>query len=68
MIYKNFSCNCFGNNKVKICETCGVLQKKVNYLSKTVSKLTSGTASLSALLGSQNCVFNKANIGFHEGC
>jgi len=53
---------------VKICETCGVLQKKVNYLSKTVSKLTSGTASLSALLGSQNCVFNKANIGFHEGC
>jgi len=67
MIYKNSSCNCSENNKVKICETCGVLQKKVNYLSKTVSKFTVGTASLNALLGSQNCVFNKACIGFHEG-
>jgi len=54
MIYKNSSCNCSENNKVKICETCGVLQKKVNYLPKTVSKFTVGTASLNALLGSEN--------------
>jgi len=67
MIYKNSSYNCSENSKVKICETYGVLQKKVNYLSKTVSKFTVGTTSLNALLGSQNCVFNKAGIGFHEG-
>jgi len=56
MIYKSSSCNCSENGKMTNCE---VLQGKVNYLIITVSKLSMGTANLNALLGSQNCVFNK---------
>jgi len=67
MIYKSSSCNCYENGKVTNCENCEVLQGKVNYLIKTVSKLSMGTANLNALLGSQNCVFNKAGIGFQKG-
>jgi len=67
MIYKSSSCNCSENGKVTNCENCEVLQGKVNYLIKTVSKLSMGIANLNALLGSQNCVFNKADIGFQEG-
>ena len=47
---------------VKIVKFC-----KVNYLIKIVSKLSMGTENLNALLGSQDCVFNKAGIGFQEG-
>jgi len=36
-------------------------------LIKTISKFSKGTANLNALLGSQNCVFNKANIRFQDG-
>ena len=45
------------------CENCEVLQKKVKYLITTASKLTMGTANLNAILGTQNCVFEKAGIG-----
>ena len=45
------------------CENCDVLQKKVNYLITTTSKLSMGTANLNASLGSQNCVFEKAFQG-----
>jgi len=45
------------------CENCEVLQKKVNYLITTASKLTMGIANLNAILGSQKCVFEKAGIG-----
>jgi len=38
----------------------------VNYLIKIDSKLSMGTANLNLLLGSQNCVFNKAGIGFQD--
>ena len=51
------------SNKPTNCENCGVLQKKVNYLITTASKLTMGTTNLNAILGSQNCVFEKARIG-----
>jgi len=49
MIYKNSSCNCSKNRKVTNCGKCEVLQQKVNYLSKIVSKFTVGTASLNAV-------------------
>jgi len=43
-------------------ENCQALQKKVNYLITTASKLLMGTANLNAILGSQNCVFEKTGI------
>ena len=49
------------------CENCKALQKKVNYLITTASKLSMGTANLNAILGSQNCVFEKAGIGYQIG-
>jgi len=67
MIYKSSSCNGSENGKMTNYENCKVLQGKVNYLIKTVSKLSMGTANLNTLLGSQNSVFNKAGIGFQEG-
>jgi len=67
MIYRSSSCNCSENGKVTNCENCKVLQGKVNYLIKTFSKLSMGTSYLNALPDSQNCVFNKADIGFQEG-
>jgi len=45
------------------CENCAVLQSKVSYLISTASKLSMGTSNLNAILGSQNCVFEKAGIG-----
>jgi len=50
------------SSKPSNCENCEVLQKKVNYLITTASKLTMGRANLNAILGSQNCVFEKAGI------
>jgi len=51
------------SNKPANCENCEVLQKKVNHLIITASKLTMGTTNKNAILGSQNCVFEKAGIG-----
>jgi len=64
MIYKSSSCSCSESGKVTNCENCEVSQGKVNYLIKIVFKLSMGTANLNKLLGSQNCVFNKASTGF----
>jgi len=49
------------------CENCAVLQSKVSYLISTTSKHSMGTANLNALLGSQNCVFEKAGIAYQVG-
>ena len=57
----------FGSSKPINCENCDALQRKVNYLITTASKLSMGTANLNAILGSQNCVFEKANIGYQSG-
>jgi len=62
MIYKASSD--FDSSKTTNCENCFVLQKKVNYLINTASKLSMGTANLNAILGSQNCVFEEADIGY----
>jgi len=51
------------SSKPANCENCEVLQKKVNYLITIASKLTMGTTNLNAIMGSQNCVFEKAGIG-----
>ena len=51
------------SSKPTKCENCECLQKKVNYLINTASKLTMGTTNLNAILGSQNYVFEKAGIG-----
>jgi len=39
------------------------LQNNVNYLITPTSKLSIGTANLNAILGFQNCAFEKAGIG-----
>ena len=49
------------------CENCEVLQKKINYLITTSSKLSMGTGNLNANLGSQNCVYEKVYIGYQPG-
>jgi len=67
MIYESSSCSCSKKGKLTNFENCEVLQEKVNYLIKTASKLSMGTTNVNALLGYQNCVFNKAGIGFQEG-
>jgi len=59
--------NCENCSKPVDCENCTVLQNKVNYLITTASKLSMGTTNLTALLGSQNCVFEKAGIGYQAG-
>jgi len=65
MIYKASSD--FDSSKPTNCENCSVLQKKVNYLITTTSKISMGTANLNAILGSQNFVFEKAGIGYQCG-
>ena len=49
------------------CENCVVLQSKMSYLISTASKFSMGTTNLNALLGWQNCVFEKAGIGYQAG-
>jgi len=49
------------------CENCEALRNKVNYLITTASILSMGTANLNAILGSQNCVFEKASIDYQTG-
>jgi len=39
----------------------------VSYLISTASKLSMGTTNLNGLLGSQNCVFEKAGIDYQVG-
>jgi len=45
-------------------KNCEVVQAKVKYLMKTSSKQALGTTNLNVLLGSQNCLFDKAEIGY----
>ena len=54
----------FDSSKPINCENCDVLQRKVNYLITTASKISMRTTNLNVILGSQNCVFEKANIGY----
>ena len=49
------------------CGNCEALQKKVNYLITTTSMFSMGTTNLNVILGSQNCVFEKAGIGYQIG-
>ena len=52
---------------IKTCENCKNLEKKVEYLLKTLSNFTKGRENLETLLGSQNVVFNKNAIGYNPG-
>jgi len=65
MIYKASSS--LDSSQPVNCENCEALQNKVNYLITTASRLSMGTANLNAILGSQNCVFEKAGIGYQTG-
>ena len=67
MIYKSAASRDFDSSKLANCADCIVLEKKVNYLIKYASRLSMGTANLNAILGSQNCVFGKACIGYQCG-
>ena len=49
---------------IKPCENCTTLNNQVNYLLKTCAKFTRGKANMEAILGSQNCVFGKAGLGY----
>ena len=49
---------------IKPCENCTTLKNQVNYLLKTCAKFTRGKANLEVVLGSQNCVFGKAGLGY----
>jgi len=61
MLYKNSSCKCDS----LVCENCESLEKKVNYLVKTMDKLSKGKSNFENVLASQNCVFGKAGLGFN---
>ena len=65
MIYKAF--NDFDFSQPTNSKKCVVLQKKVNYLITTTSKLSIGTTNLNAILDSQNGAFEKAGIGYQCG-
>jgi len=57
MIYSN-SVDCSEKQMaIKPCENCTTLKNHVKYLLKT-------KANLEAVLGSQNCVFGKAGLGY----
>jgi len=62
--YNSANSSRFNSSKPIDCENCVVLQNKVNYLVSTTSKLSMGTTNLNALLGTENCVFEKAGIGY----
>jgi len=52
------------SSKPAKCENYKVIQAKVKYLVKTSSKHVLGTTNLNVVLGSQNCMFDKARIGY----
>jgi len=62
IIYKAYMCNEVESCKSTKCEKCEVLQEKVNYLMKTVTRISLGIANLNVILGFQNYVFNKVII------
>jgi len=64
IIYKAFS-NIDSSKPVNY-ENCEVLQNKVNYLITTASRLSMGTTNLNVILGSQNCVSEKAGIRYQS--
>ena len=65
IIYNN-STDCFRNQSAeRSCENCTVLKNQVKYLIKTCARFTRGEANLEAVLGSQNCMFGKAELGFN---
>ena len=64
MIYNN-SVDCSEKQlAIKPCENCTTLKNQVKYLLKTCAMFTRGKANLEAVLGSQNCVFGKAELGY----
>jgi len=62
IFYKRYYCKCAD---IKNCENCDSLQKKVQYLVKTLDMFSRGQSNLEAVLGSQNCVFRKTGLGYN---
>jgi len=52
ILYKKSSCKCDS----LVCENCESLEKKVNYLVKTVDKILKGKSNFENVLASQTCV------------
>ena len=67
MIYKSAASDDFDSCRPTNCENCVVLKNKVNYLIKTASRLYMRITNLNTILRSQNCVFQKASIGYQCG-
>jgi len=65
MIYKASSS--LDSSQPVNCENFEALQNKVNYLITIASRHSMGTANLNAILGSENCVFEKVGIGYQTG-
>jgi len=66
LIYKNLT-YCYKNKLIsKPCENCTILENKVKNLLKTCARFTRGKTSLELVLGSQNCYFGKAGIGYNS--
>jgi len=61
ILYKNSSCKCDSI----VCENCENLEKKVHYLVRTVDKISKDKSNFENVLAFQNCVFEKAILGFN---
>jgi len=52
------------NVSIKTCENYKGLENKVEYILKTLSKFTMGSANLETILRSQNVVLSKHGLGY----
>jgi len=64
MIYSNSVDRSEKQLAIKPCENCTTLKNQVKYLLKTCAKFTRGKPNLEVVLGSQNCIFGKAGLGY----
>jgi len=61
LIYKNSSYECDSS----FCKNCESLENKINYLVKTVDKLSKEKSNFENVLASQRCIFGKSGHGFN---
>ena len=63
------TCKCKSSNIASSsnCEKCKHLQWKIDYLAKTLAKLTSGRTNLYVILSSQKCVMSRVGLRYGLG-
>jgi len=67
MICLHASYNVQSSKMEKNCKNCKVMEDRIKYLLKNLSKFTMGRANLETDLGSQNYVFGKSGLGYKPG-